>query len=513
MSISINRKQSVNELFLQSIGHYELEEYEHMFVDAAFMHSFSMLFNAQNKRYSEIVKTTNSEDSKKLFQELNKYKIKSNTPVRKTEIIHELFKDKKIWSNDDKRYQHIVLHPDNEIVTLPNSKNKAHLWGIYTASVRGRNDTLWYIFSFKAEDYQEVETFLNLLRKFNNSFHVSAKTIHVMGSRDIHLTGEYTWDDLVLPDSIIKSVKDDLEFWIKSEDLYKKNKLVYHRAYLLCGPPGNGKTSVARVILSTYNFTGYMFSFTNKRLDDADLINMFEEAKQRAPSLILLEDLDKSFDHTSFCNTSLECLLNCLDGISTNEGIVVIATANDPLKLDRAIRHRPGRFDVIVDFGNPDYNQRKQYLKKLFGIDAQISDTIFNQVIGETEGMSMAFVKLIYETAGSRAFKRVSNGTFMIKDEDLLESLDMCLSYYEKSRAGKERKAGFKPKKDSFEDKKIRAMNKLNKLKTCKDKTEAVEPPLKTGNKIIPPFNDECDAPFKPYEQEPCDDHPQEPDD
>ena len=110
----------------------------------------------------------------------------------------------------------------------------------------------------------------------------------------------------------------DLEFWIKSEDLYKKNKLIYKRAYLMCGPPGNGKTATARVILSMYDFTGYMFNFTNKGLDDSDLINMFEEAKCHAPALILLEDLDKSFDKTHFCNVSLEGLLNCLDGISTN---------------------------------------------------------------------------------------------------------------------------------------------------------------------------------------------------
>lgn len=503
--MSISRKMTVNEIFLAKIKEYKLEEYEHMFVDSNFIHSFSMVFNLQNQRYSEITKAADSEESKKLFKELNKYKIKTNALVRKTEIINEIFKDKKIWSNDDKLYQHIVLHLDNEIVTLPNSKNKAHLWGIYTASARGGNDTIWYIFSFKPEDHQEVETFLNLLRKFHASFHVSKKTIYVTGGRDIYLTGKYTWDDLVLPDRIIKSVKDDLEFWIKSEALYKKNKLIYHRAYLLCGPPGNGKTATARVILSMYDFAGYTFSFTNKRLDDSDLINMFEEAKRRAPSLILLEDLDKSFDRTSFCNVSLECLLNCLDGISTNEGLVVIATANDPHLLDRSIRHRPGRFDVIVEFDNPDYDQRKQYLKKLFGVDAQISDAVFNQVIGETEGMSMAFVKLIYETAGSRAFKRVSNGTFLIKDEDILESLDMCLNYYEKSRIGKERKAGFKPKKDS-EDKKHIGIN--GKLPTGE------APPLRNVDEIKAPFNNDWEAPFRPYEEEPYDDdYPQIPDD
>lgn len=495
MSISIERKQAINEMFTEKVKEYQLEEYEHLFVSPDFIHSFAMLFNIQNKRFAKAIK---SEETKRLFQELNKYKIIPDSFIRKTEYVIETFTDKKIWSNEDKIYQHIALHPDNEQIIFPESKHKAFLWTIYQASVRGGNDTLYYIFSYKPEDHKEATIFVNLLRKFSASFHVSSKTINCVGSSNIHLTGEYTWNDLVLPDRIVKSVRDDLEFWIKSEDLYKKNKLIYKRAYLMCGPPGNGKTATARVILSMYDFTGYMFNFTNRNLDDSNLVNMFEEAKQHAPALILLEDLDKSFDKTHFCNVSLEGLLNCLDGISTNEGIVVIATANQPAILDPAIRHRPGRFDVVVEFNNPDYDQRKSYLKKLFGTDAQISDSVFSQVVGETEGMSMAFVKLVYETAGSRAFKRASNGSFMIKDEDILESLDMCLAYYEKSRTGNERKAGFKSEKES--DKRTKFRNRLSKKGECE------RPETRKPNTIKGPFPSEQVGPFPGHTQQPYED-------
>jgi len=494
MPISIERLQSINERFIEKVKEYQLEEYEHLFVNAEFVHSFNMLFNIQHKRYGP---TRDSEETEKLFQALDKYKTKPDSLIRKTEIITEFFKNKKIWSKEDKSHDHITLYLENESIEFPTTKNKAYLWAIYNASRRGGNDTIYYIFSYKPEDHEEAEVFLNLLKKFSNSFRVSSKTIHCVGSANIHLNGDYSWDDLVLPDRIVKAVKDDLEFWIKAEDLYRKNKLIYKRSYLMCGPPGNGKTATARVILSMYDFTGYMFSFTNKRLDDADLINMFEDAKGHAPALILLEDLDKSFDKTSFCNVSLECLLNCLDGISTNEGIVVIATANNPQLLDRSVRHRPGRFDVVIEFNNPDYDQRKRYLKKLFGTDAQISDSAFSQVVGETEGMSMAFVKLVYETAGARAFKRVSNGKFLIKDEDLLESLDMCLAYYEKSRTGNERKAGFKPEDSDSKRNKFR--NRLAKDKKRFKETKNA----KALERISAPFKNDYEGPFVPYTAEP----------
>ena len=76
------------------------------------------------------------------------------------------------------------------------------------------------------------------------------------------------------------------------------------------------------------------------------------------PALVILEDLDRAFPtegkRTRERTVSFQTLLNCLDGVGTQEGVIVVATANDPTCLDPAILKRPGRFDRVVQFRNPD---------------------------------------------------------------------------------------------------------------------------------------------------------------
>ena len=84
----------------------------------------------------------------------------------------------------------------------------------------------------------------------------------------------------------------------------------------------------------------------------------FRSLLRIAPSLIVLEDIDRAFPQVPSqlapTKVSLSHLLNCLDGLGTQEGVVVVATANDPTTLDPAILQRPGRFDRVVEFPAPD---------------------------------------------------------------------------------------------------------------------------------------------------------------
>ena len=86
-----------------------------------------------------------------------------------------------------------------------------------------------------------------------------------------------------------------------------------------------------------------------------------------APAMILLEDIDRTFPRTgeSQGKVSLQQLLNCLDGVATGEGIVTVATANEPTILDPAILRRPGRFDRVVHFPNPSAVLRREYFCRM----------------------------------------------------------------------------------------------------------------------------------------------------
>ena len=88
-----------------------------------------------------------------------------------------------------------------------------------------------------------------------------------------------------------------------------------------------------------------------------------------------------------------QTLLNCLDGVATQDGVVVVATANDPTCLDPAILKRPGRFDRVVHFRSPDASLRREYYRRLNPV---LGGEQFESVIAQTEGFSFAELRETY---------------------------------------------------------------------------------------------------------------------
>src|ERR1700733_12643484 len=149
-----------------------------------------------------------------------------------------------------------------------------------------------------------------------------------------------SWDDLVLDDLVLQLVKSDYESFFARGDWFRGLRLPFRRGYLFHGPPGNGKTSVVPPMLSRGGLRGFALNFCSPHTDDDDLQNMFERAAECTPSMIILEDIDLVFPRNQASETkskvSLQQLLNCLDGIGTQDGIIVVATANEATALDPA---------------------------------------------------------------------------------------------------------------------------------------------------------------------------------
>ena len=216
-----------------------------------------------------------------------------------------------------------------------------------------------------------------------------------------------SWDDLVLDTSVIQLVKNDYESFFAREEWFRSLKLPFRRGYLLHGSPGNGKTSVVRAMLSRPGMRGFTLNFFAQNIDDDDLQTMFERAAESAPSMVVMEDIDRAFPKNQASgtksNVSLQQLLNCLDGIGTQDGVVVVATANEPTALDPAILRRPGRFDRVVAFPNPTAQLRLEYLRKL---NCQLAEEVLESAIDLSEGFSFAQMREAYILAGQRAFER-----------------------------------------------------------------------------------------------------------
>ena len=218
-----------------------------------------------------------------------------------------------------------------------------------------------------------------------------------------------SWDDLVLDATVMQLVKSDYESFFAREEWFRSLKLPFRRGYLLHGSPGNGKTSVVRAMLSRPGMRGFTLNFFAQNIDDDDLQTMFERAAESAPSMVVMEDIDRAFPKNQASgaksNVSLQQLLNCLDGIGTQDGVVVVATANEPTALDPAILRRPGRFDRVVAFPNPTAELRFQYLRKL---NCRFLEAELKPAIDLSDGFSFAQMREVYILAGQRAFERQS---------------------------------------------------------------------------------------------------------
>jgi len=295
-----------------------------------------------------------------------------------------------------------MIHLRTEINTSPGSEGTqmGDFFILDNRSIRALKD---YIIGFLSSTKRSYEV----------------KTYDCDNSGDImidHAEGlPQSWDNLVLNDDVVNLVKRDIESFLRRKAWFLKNSLPFRRGYLFHGPPGNGKTSVIKTILSTSNMNVYKIRLFNKHLNDQTLEKMFEDAQKSGPNIVALEDIDRAFPKTgeSGCPLGLHTLLNCLDGLTSQEGVITIATANEPTILDRAILKRPGRFDRVVLFDNPNPETREKYFRKKAPYL-----TVVGEVIEATEGFSFAQLQETYILAGQYAYDRNEEE---IKEKDLIE--------------------------------------------------------------------------------------------
>ncbi len=230
--------------------------------------------------------------------------------------------------------------------------------------------------------------------------------LHVFGSGHRRV-GRFTWDDLVLSESVVHLTRKDFETFLERESWFRTRRLPFRRGYLFHGPPGNGKTSVIRAMLNGGKLDGHSIALFCEKTDDYYLERMFQLAAGNAPSLIVLEDIDRAFpqipSQLAPTKVSLSHLLNCLDGLGTQEGVIVVATANDPTTLDSAILRRPGRFDRVVEFPAPDCGLRAGYLRKFI---PNLTEAEVQDCVDLSEGFSFAQLREVYILAGQRAYER-----------------------------------------------------------------------------------------------------------
>ncbi len=167
----------------------------------------------------------------------------------------------------------------------------------------------------------------------------------------------------MLDEGVARRLHDDIHEFFDRRDWYAQLGIPWRRGYLLHGPPGTGKTSVAYALAGELRLKLCTLSLTNPKLNDHTLSDLLQRTPPR--SLILIEDIDAFFKARDKQDARIEVsfsgLLNALDGVAAQEGRIVVLTTNHRERLDPALI-RPGRIDVEVELGNASAEQLRGLL-------------------------------------------------------------------------------------------------------------------------------------------------------
>ena len=282
-----------------------------------------------------------------------------------------------------------------------------------------------------------VEGLLALIEKCQASYHVPS--MHYFGGMEATSVVPASWNDVVMDETATKLLQHDFESFFQRRAWFRANRLPFRRGYLLHGPPGNGKTSVIRAMLSHPGISGFAANLVTLEMDDNVLQAFFRNAAENTPALLVLEDIDRLFfglNKDEKPNVSLQQLLNCLDGVGTQDGMIVVATANNPEVLDTAILRRPGRFDRVIEFGNPSKKLRSYYLQKM--CPALVDEALDICAIA-SEGLSFAQLRESYILAGQTAFEEERD----VAADDLTNAIQLLQTTMNKADKKRMQKSGF----------------------------------------------------------------------
>ncbi len=224
---------------------------------------------------------------------------------------------------------------------------------------------------------------------------------------------------------------------------YKEIGASMPKGILLVGPPGTGKTMLAKAVAGEANvpffsMSGSEFVEMFVGMGASKVRDLFKQAKEKAPCIVFIDEIDaigKKRDGQIGGNDEREQTLNQLltemDGFEGNTGVIILAATNRPESLDPALT-RPGRFDRRVPVELPDLKGREEILK-VHAKKIKIADNVdFNKIARMASGASGAELANIVNEAALRA---VRDGRRYATQADMEESIEVVIAGYQKKNA------------------------------------------------------------------------------
>ena len=250
------------------------------------------------------------------------------------------------------------------------------------------------------------------------------------------------FSDVAGEDEAKENLKEIVDY-LHNPNKYKEVGPAMPKGILLVGPPGTGKTMLAKAVAGEANvpffsMSGSEFVEMFVGMGAAKVRDLFRQAKEKAPCIVFIDEIDaigKKRDGQIGGNDEREQTLNQLltemDGFEENSGVILLAATNRPESLDPALT-RPGRFDRRVPVELPDMKGREEILK-VHARKIKVSDVAdFGKVARMALGASGAELANIVNEAALRA---VRSGRKVVTQADLEESIEVVIAGYQKKNA------------------------------------------------------------------------------
>ena len=250
------------------------------------------------------------------------------------------------------------------------------------------------------------------------------------------------FDDVAGEDEAKESLAEIVDY-LHNPQKYTDVGASMPKGVLLVGPPGTGKTMLAKAVAGEANvpffsISGSEFVEMFVGMGASKVRDLFKQAKEKAPCIVFIDEIDaigKKRDNQLSSNDEREQTLNQLltemDGFDDNNGVIILAATNRPESLDPALT-RPGRFDRRVPVELPDLAGREAILKVHAKKIKTADDVNFHTIARMASGASGAELANMINEAALRA---VRNNRTVVTEADLEESIEVVIAGYQKKNA------------------------------------------------------------------------------
>ena len=258
----------------------------------------------------------------------------------------------------------------------------------------------------------------------------------------VQSTEGISFDDVAGEDEAKESLAEIVDY-LHNPKKYTEVGASMPKGVLLVGPPGTGKTMLAKAVAGEskvpfFTLSGSEFVEMFVGMGASKVRDLFKQAKEKAPCIVFIDEIDAigkkrdgNFSGNDEREQTLNQLLTEMDGFEGNTGVIILAATNRPESLDPALT-RPGRFDRRVPVELPDLIGREAILKVHAKKIKTADDVDFHTIARMAAGTSGAELANIINEAALRA---VRNGRTTVQQADLEESIEVVIAGYQKKNA------------------------------------------------------------------------------